>query len=177
MAERILHPSCSPQVPKEWMIWAVSMKGELVELVAATNAQEVNGPAGLVDAGADNSGKTCAIDTGTPPVVYPTDACSGSTQEYEDVATAMMEFASPTHAAIMTCKEYTALRQGVGPVGGAFPYPPIRYPNPKTVCSSTGSEGSSSIFSRIRRTYVGMLIAFPFWYSSPQTHVMMSSRV
>lgn len=52
-----------------------------------------------------------AIDTGTP-VVYLTDACSGSTQEYEDMATAMMEFASPTHTAVMTCEEYTALRQG-----------------------------------------------------------------
>ena len=46
------------------------------------------------------------------PVVYLTDACSGSTQEYEDMATAMMEFASPTHTAVMTCEEYTALRQG-----------------------------------------------------------------
>lgn len=52
-----------------------------------------------------------AIDTGTP-VVYLTDACSGSTEEYEDMATAMMEFASPTHAAVMTCEEYAALRQG-----------------------------------------------------------------
>ena len=52
-----------------------------------------------------------AIDTGTP-VVYLIDACSGSTQEYEDMATAMMEFASPTHTAVMTCEEYTALRQG-----------------------------------------------------------------
>ena len=52
-----------------------------------------------------------AIDTGTP-VVYLTDACSGSTEEYEDMATAMMEFASPTHTAVMTCEEYTALRQG-----------------------------------------------------------------
>ena len=51
-----------------------------------------------------------AIDTGTP-VVYLTDACSGSTEEYEDMATAMMEFASPTHTAVMTCEEYTALRQ------------------------------------------------------------------
>ena len=40
MAERILHPSYSLQVPKEWMIRAVSMKGELVELVAAANAYE-----------------------------------------------------------------------------------------------------------------------------------------
>lgn len=45
------------------------------------------------------------------PVVYPTDACSGSTEEYEDMATAMMEFASPTHTAVMTCEEYMALRQ------------------------------------------------------------------
>lgn len=52
-----------------------------------------------------------AIDTGTP-VVYLTDACSGSSEEYENMATAMMEFASPTHTAIMTCEEYTALRQG-----------------------------------------------------------------
>lgn len=52
-----------------------------------------------------------AIDTGTP-VVYLTDACSGSTQEYEDMATTMMEFASPAHTAAMTCEEYTALRQG-----------------------------------------------------------------
>ena len=52
-----------------------------------------------------------AIDTGTP-VVYLTDACSGSSEEYEDMATAMMEFASPTHTAVMTCEEYTALRQG-----------------------------------------------------------------
>ena len=52
-----------------------------------------------------------AIDTGTP-VVYLTDACSGSTEEYEDMATAMMEFASPTHTAVMTCEEYTALRKG-----------------------------------------------------------------
>lgn len=52
-----------------------------------------------------------AIDTGTP-VVYLTDACSGSTEEYGDMATAMMEFASPTHTAVMTCEEYTALRQG-----------------------------------------------------------------
>ena len=51
-----------------------------------------------------------AIDTGTP-VVYLTDACSGSTEEYEGMATAMMEFASPTHTAVMTCEEYTALRQ------------------------------------------------------------------
>lgn len=75
------------------------------------HTQEANGPVGLVDAGTSSLGKSCAIDTGTP-VVYLTDACSGSTQEYEDVATAMMEFASPTHAAVMTCKEYTALRQG-----------------------------------------------------------------
>lgn len=51
-----------------------------------------------------------AIDTGAP-AVYPTDACSGSSKEYEDMATAMMEFASPTHTAVMTCEEYTALRQ------------------------------------------------------------------
>lgn len=51
-----------------------------------------------------------AIDTGTP-VVYLTDACSGSSEEYEDMATAMMEFASPTHTAVMTCGEYAALRQ------------------------------------------------------------------
>ena len=93
------------------MIRAVSMKGELVELVAATNAQEVNGPVELVDAGTSSLGKSRAIDTGTP-VVYLTDACSGSTQEYEDMATAMMEFASPTHTAVMTCEEYAALRQG-----------------------------------------------------------------
>lgn len=159
------------------MIRAVSMKGELMELGAAANAHKRRtGQSGWLTP-AQTTREKRAQSTREPPVVYLTDACSGSTQEYEDVATAMMEFASPTHAAIMTCKEYTALRQGVGPVGGAFPYPPIRYPNPKTVCSSTGSEGSSSIFSRIRRTYVGMLIAFPFWYSSPQTHVMMSSRV
>ena len=51
-----------------------------------------------------------AIDTGTP-VVYLTDACSGSTEEYEDMATATMEFASPTHTAVMTCEEYAAPRQ------------------------------------------------------------------
>lgn len=28
------------------------------------------------------------------------------------LATAMMEFASPTHTAVMTCEEYAALRQG-----------------------------------------------------------------
>ena len=38
MAERILHPSYSLQVPKEWMIQAVSMKGELMELETAANA-------------------------------------------------------------------------------------------------------------------------------------------
>ena len=27
------------------------------------------------------------------------------------LATAMMEFASPTHTAVMTCEEYAALRQ------------------------------------------------------------------
>lgn len=37
-----------------------------------------------------------AIDTGAP-VVYLTDACSGSSEEYEDMATAMMEFASLAH--------------------------------------------------------------------------------
>ena len=52
-----------------------------------------------------------AIDTGTP-VVYLTDACSGFSEEYEDMAAAMMEFTSPTHTAVMTCKEYTVLRQG-----------------------------------------------------------------
>ena len=51
-----------------------------------------------------------AIDTGTP-VVYLTDACSGSSEEYENMATAMLEFASPTHTAVMTCEEYAALRQ------------------------------------------------------------------
>lgn len=51
-----------------------------------------------------------AINTGAP-AVYPTDACSGSSEEYEDMAAAMMEFTSPIHTAIMTCKEYTALRQ------------------------------------------------------------------
>lgn len=53
-----------------------------------------------------------AQSTREPPVVYLTDACSGSTQEDEDVATAMMEFASPTHTAVMTCEEYAALMQG-----------------------------------------------------------------
>ena len=52
-----------------------------------------------------------AIDTGTP-VVYLTDACSGSSQEYEDMVVALMEFASPTHTAVMTTDEYAALRQG-----------------------------------------------------------------
>ena len=28
------------------------------------------------------------------------------------LATAMMEFVSPTHTAVMTCEEYVALRQG-----------------------------------------------------------------
>ena len=51
-----------------------------------------------------------AIDTGAP-AVYPTDACSASSEEYEDMATAMMEFASPTHTTVMTCEEYAALRQ------------------------------------------------------------------
>lgn len=51
-----------------------------------------------------------AIDTGAS-VVYPTDACSDSTEEYENMATAMMEFASPTHTTVMTLEEYTALRQ------------------------------------------------------------------
>ena len=159
MAERILHPSYSLQVPKGWMIRAVSMKGELVELVTAANAHKRRRPVRLVDAGTSSLGKSCAIDWTSPrpkstyssfgnpdlkslmaragrivitgvvseccvlataidaidtgtPVVYLTDACSGSTQEYEDMATAMMEFASPTHTAVMTCEEYTALRQG-----------------------------------------------------------------
>lgn len=49
------------------------------------------------------------IDTGTP-LVYLTDACSGSTEEYEQMTIAMMEFASPTHTAVMTTDEYIALR-------------------------------------------------------------------
>ncbi len=52
-----------------------------------------------------------AIDTGTP-VVYLTDACSGSSQEFEDMVVSLMEFASPTHTAVMTADEYAALRQG-----------------------------------------------------------------
>ena len=51
-----------------------------------------------------------AIDTGTP-VVYLTDACSGSSEEYEAMAATIMEFASPTHTAVMTLEKYTALRQ------------------------------------------------------------------
>lgn len=50
-----------------------------------------------------------AIDTGTP-VVYLTDACSGSSQEYEDMVVSMMEFASPTHTSVMTAAEYLEAR-------------------------------------------------------------------
>ena len=49
-----------------------------------------------------------AIDTGIP-LVYLTDACSGSSKEYEEATVRMMEFAA-THATVMTCEEYRAAR-------------------------------------------------------------------
>lgn len=51
-----------------------------------------------------------AIDTGIP-LVYLSDACSGSSEEYEQATIMMMDFAS-THAAVMTCEEYVAARKG-----------------------------------------------------------------
>ena len=51
-----------------------------------------------------------AIDTGTP-VVYLTDACSGCSEEKEQMVEALIAGFSPTHTAVMTSQEYTALRQ------------------------------------------------------------------
>lgn len=50
-----------------------------------------------------------AIDTGTP-LIYITDACSGSTEKYEQEVIDIVSFASPTHAALMTTNEYLASR-------------------------------------------------------------------
>lgn len=50
-----------------------------------------------------------AVDTGTP-VVYLSDACSGSSKEFEEMTIKLMEFASPTHTAVMTTDEYIAAR-------------------------------------------------------------------
>ena len=49
-----------------------------------------------------------AIDTGIP-LVYLTDACSGSSKEYEEATVMMMDFAT-THVTVMTCEEYSAAR-------------------------------------------------------------------
>ena len=51
-----------------------------------------------------------AIDTGTP-VVYLTDACSGCSEENEQMIETLMCTFSPTHTAVMTSEEYTALKQ------------------------------------------------------------------
>lgn len=48
-----------------------------------------------------------AIDTGVP-LVYITDACSGSTEEYEKQTESIVSFASPLHTLLMTTDEYIA---------------------------------------------------------------------